>query len=186
MMVNLPAFSAQVLIFIFVADVTMLAMLYVAMGGIFTFSMDLTGRPIRVSLKRKVVAALILLILLAYFALQIVLLAKFLPYWTEPGQTDTEPIMAMSISCDQNHQPVSYWITTTHHRFGVQESIYHNLWIGEVVDFRYRLSDDTLFTIQRAPDPSGQPITFTNPSSPTSPSLTCTVVVPVSTPTTKP
>ena len=185
MMINLPAFSAQVLIFILVADIAMLAMLYVAMGGIFTFSMDLTGRPIHVSLKRKIIAALILLILLAYFALQIVLVGKFLPYWTEPGQMDTEPIMAMSISCDQNRQPVSYWITTTHHRFGVQESIYRNLWIGEVVDFRYRLSDDTLFTIQPAFDPSGHPIISSSTSHPTSPSMICTVVVPVSTPSAK-
>jgi hypothetical protein len=186
MMVNLPAFSAQVLIFIFIADVAMLAMLYVAMGGLFTFSMDLTGRPIHVSLRRKVIAALILVILLAYFALQIVLVAKFLPYWTEPGQTGTEPVTAMSISCDQNRQPISYWITTTHHRFGVQESIYQNLWIGEVVDFRYRLSDDTLFTIQPATDPSGRPLLPANTTPPTSPSMACTVVVPVSTPSTKP
>ena len=186
-MVNLPAFSAQVLIFIFIADVAMLGMLYVAMGGLFTFSMDLTGRPIYISLRRKVIAALILVILLAYFALQVVLVAKFLPYWTEPGQTGTEPITAMSISCDQNRQPVSYWITTTYHRFGVQESIYRNLWIGEVVDFRYRLSDDTLFTIQRAVDPSGHPVTPSNPvSPPTTPSLICTVVVPVPTPAAKP
>jgi hypothetical protein len=147
MMINIPAFAGEVFIFILLADFLLLALLWIAFGGIFTFGRDLTGRPLEISLFRKLISTVGLLIVLAYLALQIVLFARFLPYWTQDGDIGHEQISAMSVAHDSTGATVSYWVTTQTHRFGVSAEIYANLWVGEHVVFRYRPSDDGLFSI---------------------------------------
>ena len=147
MMINLPTFASEVFVFLLLSNFIILYLLWIAFGGIFTFSVDATGRPIYVPLARKIISTILLLGVLTYFAIELVLCARFLPYWVEQGQTDTQTITTLSISRDPAGAPVAYWVTTQTHRFGVSVDIYNNLWVSEKVTFRYRPSDDTLFAI---------------------------------------
>lgn len=172
MMINLPTFASEVFVFLLLSNFIILYLLWIAFGGIFTFSVDVTGRPIYVPLVRKIISTIGLLGVLTYFAIELVLCARFLPYWVEQGQTDTQVITALSISRDPAGTPVAYWITTQTHRFGVSEDIYSNVWVGEKVEFRYRPSDDTLFAIGPAPTPGKSTPSVGLPFSQATPSLT--------------
>jgi len=154
MMTNVPAFAGEVFVFLLLSNFIFLFLLWIAFGGIFTLSVDLTGQPIYISLGRKIIAVVLLLGVMTYFAIELVLCARFLPYWVEGGQTSTEVITAKSIATGPDGAPVAYWVTTQNHRFGVSEDIYKNFWVGEMVTFRYRPSDDSLFAIGPASGPS--------------------------------
>ena len=185
MMINTPEFAGEVFIFILLADFLLLALLWITLGGIFTLGHDLTGRPIEISLVRKLIATLMLLAVLAYLGLQIVLCARFIPYWTQDGEVGHEKISAMSIVSDSNGTPAAYWVTTQTHRFGVSSDIYKNLWVGEHVTFRYRPSDDGLFSIGLDPSFPYTPQTSAAPT----PSATIGPVLatmPAPTPTKRP
>jgi hypothetical protein len=147
MMVNTPEFTGQVFAFILLADFLLLVSVWIILGGVFTTGHDLTGRPIEISLIRKILTTIILLFVLAYLGLQIVLCARFIPYWTQDGQIGHEQVQAMSIGRDNSGEPIAYWVTTETHRFGVSSEIYANLWVGEHVVFHYRPSDDGLLSI---------------------------------------
>ena len=187
MMTNLPTFASEVFVFLLLSNFIILYLLWIAFGGIFTFSVDATGRPIYVPLVRKIISTILLLGVLTYFAIELVLCARFLPYWVEQGQTDTQVITALSISHDSAGTPVAYWITTETHRFGVSEDIYNNVWVGEKVTFRYRSSDDTLFNIGPAPVPTHLGPSATLPSSPSPPAYSISPVeAPKSSPSRRP
>ncbi len=173
-MINTPAYAGEVFLFLILSTCLMLYLLWIAFGGIFTFGRDFTGRAINVSIAHKIIAIIMLLMMLAYFSIEVVLCTRFIPYWTENGQTSQEVIISMTISKNAGGQPVAYWVTTETHRFGVREEIYDNLWVGEPVEFRYRGSDDSLFVIGPVPTPSPAlsvsvtpAATLVSPSSPT-------------------
>jgi hypothetical protein len=170
MMINTPEFAGEVFVFILLADFLLLVLLWVTLGGLFTFGHDITGKPLEISLVRKLIATLMLLIMLAYLGLQIVLAARFIPYWTQDGDVGHERVTAMSVATDANGDPVAYWVTTQTHRFGVSLDIYKNLYVGEHVIFRYRPSDDGLFSIGLDPNFPYTPAMSPSPPSAASPS----------------
>jgi hypothetical protein len=94
----------------------------------------------------KLAATALLFLFLAYFALQVVLVARFLPYEFDKGVTTTEPITAHQMINDPAGD-TAYWIVTVDHRFGVSKDIYAQLNVGDLVEFHFRPVDDTLFTV---------------------------------------
>lgn len=155
MLTNLPAFSGQLMVAFLLADLLILVLFFIAAGPLFILSRDLFGRPVEVSLVGKLVATGLLFLFLAYFALQVVLVARFLPYEFDKGVTTTEVIIAHQTINDPAGG-TAYWIVTADHRFGVSQDVYSQLAVGDLVEFHFRPADDTLFTvtvIRHANDP---------------------------------
>lgn len=146
MLTNLPAFSGQLLAAFVLADFLILALFFIAAGPLFVLSRDMFGRPVEVSWRGKIAAVAMLFLFLAYFALQVVLVARFLPYEFDNGVTVTEVISAHQVVKDPDGE-TAYWIVTTDHRFGVSPDVYDQLNVGDLVEFHFRPADDTLYTV---------------------------------------
>lgn len=146
-MINLPAYSGAAFLALILGDILMLILFSLAAGPVFLHARDAFGRPLEpVSLIKRLLLVVATLGFAAYLAAQAALVWNFTPYFFDSQTTATEQVMARSIY-PATGTPVARWITTETHRFGVTESIFKNLAVGDVVEFRFRAIDDTLYEI---------------------------------------
>jgi hypothetical protein len=146
-MTNLPAFSGQTIAAFMLADLLILFLFFIGFYPIFVLERDLFGRSVEVGVPAKIAATLLLIILLAYFALQTVVLSRFLPYEFDSGVMTTETVVARQMVTDSGGAPIAYWLSTADHRFGVTQEIYDAVAVGDTVTIRFRAVDDTLYEI---------------------------------------
>ena len=146
-MTNLPAFSGQTIAAFMLADLLILLLFFIGFYPIFVLERDLFGRSVEIGTGAKIASVSLLIVLLAYFALQTVVLSRFLPYEFDTGVTATEAVVSRQIVNDPAGAPVAYWLSTPDHRFGVTPEIYNSVGIGDTIKIRFRAIDDTLYEI---------------------------------------
>jgi hypothetical protein len=150
-MLNLPSYSGAALLVLLLGDLLMLALFALASGPVFLHARDAFGRPLEaVGLFKRGVLILATIGFAGYLALQIALIWSFAPYFFDSDSTATELVTARTAYPNAEH-PLALWITTETHRFGVTKAIFSQLSVGQLVEFRFRPLDDTLYEINIVP-----------------------------------
>ena len=152
-MLNLPAFSTAMLAALAVADFLILAILVVAAGPVFIVGRDAFGRPLdAVSPLARALMGALLLAAFAYLGVQVAAVWRFLPYYLDEGAQVTERVTRLTVVDDpaaaDDGLGTAYWVTTERHRFGVTQTVFRELAVGQLVRARYRAADDTLYEIE--------------------------------------
>jgi len=146
-MVNLPSFAQGTLLTVLLANAALLLTVFLLAGPTIVAGRDMLGRPLPgLSIVRRIVLATVLIMLSAFLAAQALVLVRFWPYYLDSGATATEQVISMS-AVPAGH-PLTWWINTPNHRFGVTPDIFSRLAVGDQIEARFRLSDDALYEVR--------------------------------------